>query len=201
MRRPCTCLILLSVGPLALTGCANQPRNGGAAITRPAGLPPTRGLSDPAYLEAVSATVVPPLGWRPDPLETQSRHTHQVWISPSGSTAYGVIRFSLPIPVGYDPVLWYFMREMRRSEGEAVLIGKQWDPNLRGMRFVAQGGKYTVRPNLFVRGFSGWVIYAGTLTGRPVNTGELELAERARERTMTGRVTATPVAVGDHPDR
>jgi hypothetical protein len=201
MLRPHSCLLLLTVAQLVAAGCANRPRHAGAPTTLPTTLPAASGLSNPAYLGAVDATVVPPVDWRADPLKASSRHTHQVWVSPSGTSAYGVIHFSLPFPVGYEPVLWYFMREMRRVEGEAVLLSKQWDPNLRAMRFVAQGRQYTVRPSLMLRGFRGWVVYAGTLNGHPVNAVELDLAERARERTMTGRVAATTVAVGDHPGR
>ena len=56
------------------------------------------------------------------------------WLSPSGRTAYGVIYFSLPLPVGHDLTLWGFLDEMRHSEGEATLVSKQWDENLRGLR-------------------------------------------------------------------
>ena len=196
-----TCIVRLIALQLALVGCANQPRHAGAPTTLPTTLPEMTGLSEAAYLGSVHAMVTPPLGWRKEPLKSSSRHTNQVWVSPGGTTAYGVIHFSLPFPVGYEPVLWYFMREMRRVEGEAALLSKQWDPNLRAMRFVAQGRQYTVRPILTLRGFEGWAIYAGTLTDRPINLEELDLAERARERTMTGRVAATPVAAGDHPGR
>jgi hypothetical protein len=194
-------MLLLIAAQFVAAGCANRPRYVGAPTTLPTTLPAASGLNNPAYLGAVDATVVPPVDWRADPLKASSRHTHQVWVSPSGTSAYGVIHFSLPFPVGYEPVLWYFMREMRRVEGEALLLSKQWDPNLRAMRFVAQGRQYTVRPNLILRGFEGWAIYAGTLTDRPINLEELDLAERARERTMTGRVAATPVAAGDHPGK
>ena len=195
--RRVTCLLIV-----LCTGCANEPRYKHVATTLPTTLPQTTGLAKPTYIETIGATVVPPDGWKPDPLKSSGRHTHQVWIAPSGNTAYGVIHFSLPLPIGYEPVLWYFMRSMRRAEGEGVLLSKQWDPNLRGLRFVAQGGLYTVRPNLLLRGFKGWVVYAGTLTHKPINPAELDLAERARERTITGRVAATPaVAAGDHPGR
>src|SRR5688500_12853002 len=177
-------------------GCANEPRYKHVATTLPTTLPQTTGLAEPAYMDTVGATVVPPTGWKPDPLKSSGRHTHQVWIGPSGNTAYGVIHFSLPLPVGYEPVLWYFMREMRRVEGEAELLSKQWDPNLRGLRFVAQGRRYTIRTSLLLRGFKGWAIYAGTLTHEPIDPAELDLAERAREHTITGRVAATRTGGG-----
>ena len=177
-------------------GCVTAPR--GAKVTAlPTTLPESAGLEESQYAQVVAATVTPPAGWKAEELKESSRHAHQVWLSPTGRTAYGVIHFSLPIPVGHDPVLWYFLREMRRREGEAALLAKQWDPNLRGVRFVAQGGLYTVRTNLLVRGFSGWAVYAGTLTTDPVEPTELDLAERAREHTVVGRAPTT-ASTKDH---
>jgi hypothetical protein len=45
-----------------------------------------------------------------------------------------------------------------------------------------------VRTNLFVDGFTGWAVYAGTLRAFPINQAELELAERAREDTVVGPI-------------
>ena len=115
-----------------------------------------------------------------------ARHTHQVWQSPTGSTAYGVIHFRLPFPLGHELLLWAFMNEMRRDQGEARLLEKRWDANLGGIRFVTEGGLYRVRTNLMVRGFDGWAVYAGTLRSGPIRPDELALAERAREYTEVG---------------
>ena len=41
-----------------------------------------------------------PDGWTAEPLKKSGRHSHQIWLSPTGETAYGVIHFSLPLPVG-----------------------------------------------------------------------------------------------------
>jgi hypothetical protein len=120
------------------------------------------------------------------PLKETKNHSHQLWLSPTGNTAYGVIRFSLPLPVGPDTVLYFFLREMRASEGEARLISKRRDPQLKGLGFVAEGGLYVVRTNLTTRGLRGWAVYAGTLRARPVLPNELSLAELAREETETG---------------
>jgi hypothetical protein len=137
------------------------------------------------YVAPVQALCVPPAGWTSEPVQTQNwRTTHQVWLSPSGHTAYGVIHFTLPLPVGTDPVLWVFMNQMRREQGDAKLLSKQWDSNIKGVRFVAQGGLYTVRTNLLLRGFDGWAIYAGTHNDEAVVDNELALAERAREQTQ-----------------
>src|SRR4051812_27764855 len=144
------------------------------------------GLGEPRYVDVLDANAVPPEGWQPEPLKSSAKHKHQVWLSPSGHTAYGIIHFSLPLPVGHDGALWGFLREMRRSEGQADLLSKQWDENLNGMRFVAQGGLYLIRTNLFVRGFTGWACYAGTMTKQEIVPSELELAEVAREHTTFG---------------
>src|SRR5689334_22369708 len=84
-------------------------------------------LQPPTYWAAVQSEVTPPVGWRPDPLKISSDHTHQVWLSPTGRTAYGVILFHLPLPVGHEVALRGFMAQMRRTEGQAQLISKHWD--------------------------------------------------------------------------
>src|SRR5438046_3725354 len=58
-------------------------------------LPPTAGLNPPRPNEDVQAMVAPPIGWTPQELKFSDRHTHQIWLSPSGDTAYGAIRFKL----------------------------------------------------------------------------------------------------------
>lgn len=146
----------------------------------------TQGVNGVYAHADVQAVVAPPEGWKPDPLKRSGTHRHQVWLSPSGNTAYGVIRFSLPLPVGHDLALWGFLREMRSSEGEATLVEKRWDAERRVLRFVAEGGLYRVRSVLRVRGFGGWIAYAGTLRNQPINDAELALAELAREQTRFG---------------
>jgi hypothetical protein len=142
------------------------------------------GLSTPFAHEPVDAVVVPPIGWVAEPIKQSKNHTHQVWLSPSGNTAYGVISFDLPWAVGPDWALWGFLKEMRETEGEATLLTKRRDPDLPGVRFVAEGGLYTVRTNLTTRGRQGWAVYAGTVRKAEVVPDELELAERAREQTV-----------------
>lgn len=166
----------------ALTGCQSKP----PVLASDRSFAFCEGLNDPLALAEVQAVVVPPAGWTPDPLKQSSRHTHQVWISPSGNTAYGVIRMRLPLPVGPDLVLWGFMNEMKRVEGEGKLITREDDDTLPGLRFVAEGGRYRVRTNLVTSGRTAWAIYAGTLRGKPIDQTELQLAERAREATSPG---------------
>ncbi|HWP41261.1 MAG TPA: hypothetical protein VNL70_10070, partial [Tepidisphaeraceae bacterium] len=144
------------------------------------------GLDAPQHLPELRATVAPPTGWTRQRLPGGARHTHQVWQSPTGSTAYGVIHFKLPFPVGHELLLWAFINEMRRDQGQAKLLEKRWDANLGGVRFVTEGGLYRVRTNLMVRGFDGWAVYAGTLRAAPILPDELALAERAREYTEVG---------------
>jgi hypothetical protein len=125
-------------------------------------------------------------------LKKTPKHTHQIWLAPSGQTAYGVIRFSLPLPVGTDLVLWGFMREMKRTQGEAVLVTKQWDENIHALRFVADGGVYRVRVKLLVDGWTAWAVYAGTRRDHEIVENELEVAEQAREHTIVGIGSAPP---------
>ena len=139
----------------------------------------------------VQALVSPPKGWQVEPLKQSENHRHQVWLSPTGRTAYGVIFIRLPLPVGQELALWGFMREMRRSEGEANLISKQWDPNLSATRFVAEGGLYRVRVNLFVDGWSAWAVYAGL--GYQVNE-KLTLEAAYRYISLGNAVTGDLIA-------
>lgn len=171
--------VLLAAG--LLTGCHGRHF---AASTQPASS--IVNLSSPAPNEDVEAIVAPPASWRKDELKATSNHKHQVWVSPTGDTAYGVIHVNLPLPVGPDLTLMGFLAEMRRSEGESTLISKDRDPDLPGLRFVAEGGRYRIFANLTARGFNAWTIYAGTLRGRPINEPEFELAQRAREATIIG---------------
>jgi len=161
------------------TGCAHRGPS-----------PTTQAIADPdfvpEYVESVDARAVIPVGWHPDPLKSSQAHKHQVWISPTGRTAYGIIHFTLPLPIGHELALLGFLDNMQHAEGEVTLISQQWDPNIEALRFVASGGLYMVRTNLFVRGFEGWAIYAGTLRNQPIETSELALAEKARERTQIG---------------
>jgi hypothetical protein len=180
------CLMAVALGMALLAGC-RAPGAGGNAAAVNSGNPPFAGLSAGQMVYAVSATCVPPVGWKADPLKSSGSHAHQVWLSPTGDTAYGVIHFALPLPVGDDLSLIGFLSEMRKSEGEAILLSKKRDPNLPGLRFVAEGGIYKVRANLITHGFEGWAIYAGTLRNHTERPEELDLAERARDNTVVGQ--------------
>ena len=147
----------------------------------------TNPISAPEPYPDLEAMVTPPRGWQPDSLKRTGRHAHQAWISPSGHTAYGVIRMNLPLPfIGPDRVLKGFLDEMRRSEGQATLLSRTTDRRLPGIRFVAEGGQYKLRTNLVVRGFRAWAVYAGTRRDAEEVPGELNLAEQARELTKIG---------------
>jgi len=141
------------------------------------------GLTPPVNDPALAAVVVPPVGWKAEPLKETDKHKHQIWLSPTGNTAYGIIFFTMPWPVGQDLALWGFLQQMKRTEGEATLISKKEDDDLPGVRFIAQGGLYLVRTNLIIDGYYGWAIYAGTVRGKPVDESELQTAEQAREQT------------------
>jgi hypothetical protein len=144
------------------------------------------GLNPPTPVETVQAMVTPPVGWKPEPLKFSDRHTHQIWLSPTGETAFGVIRFKLPWPVGPRLLMGRFLAEMRRLEQSATVLSKEDDPELPGIRFVAESQIHKVRVNLITHGFRGWAFYAGSFAGKVENLAELELAERAREASSPG---------------
>src|SRR5205085_781229 len=142
-----------------------------------AGLAPAEARND------LAALVFPPDGWTVEPIRKNSRHIHQVWKSPSGNTAYGVILLKLPWPVGPDITLWGFLKHMEESEGQAVVLQKQWDPNLPGFRFTADGKLYEIRAKLVVHQDRAWAVYAGTVRDQPIDQRELEIAQKARDYT------------------
>jgi hypothetical protein len=188
-------IFAVAVGLVSLaSGCVWMPGAQQASARVPADrLAPTADprifscLLPPYRDDKVEALVVPPVGWAAQPLKHSSRHDHQIWLSPTGSTAYGVIRFKLPLPLSPELVLQKgFLPEMKRTEGEATLLSSERDPALPGLRFVAEGGKHIVRTNLTTRGFKGWAVYAGTLRDKPEVPDELAIAELAREQTAVG---------------
>jgi hypothetical protein len=144
------------------------------------------GLSTPKPVQSIQALCPVPTGWKAEPIKQSDKHTHQVWLSPSGHTAYGVIHFSLPLPVGAEMVLPFYLKAMKKTEGEAILQRKERDPNLPGIRFVAEGGQYKTWTNLIVNGFEGWAVYAGAIRNQEIDPAELDLAKRAREHTRVG---------------
>ena len=147
-------------------------------------------LTAPVWVAPVRAICPPPVGWSAEPLKVTNLSEHQVWISPTGATAYGVLNVRhVLMPLASDErILSEFLDGMRKTEGSADLLEKRADPTLAGgiggLRFVARGGRYTVRANLVSRGRYAWIWYAGTLTGKPVDEAELRTAGEARERTV-----------------
>jgi len=177
----CACLAIWITA--VICGCSSAPAVKWGPTAAQIALAHASGLQTPTANTDVMAIVMPPRGWRAAPLKTNERHTHQVWVSPTGDTAYGVIHFKMPLPVGVNFALYGFIRQMKQTEGDATLISQENDDKLPGMRFVAEGGIYRIRANLLVNGFEGWAIYAGTLRGRSTNDAELLLAQGAREQT------------------
>jgi hypothetical protein len=173
---------LLAIG----NGCAHQTHVNPADVRNQFTGPSTRGLTQPFYDPDVQAFCDPPIGWKPDVLKQNATHVHQVWHSPTGATAYGVIHFKLPLPVGENLALQGFMAHMKETEGQATLIEQHHDAQLPGIRFVAEGGKYRIRANLIVGDWEGWAIYAGTFVSQKPIESELDEAVRAREHTRVG---------------
>ena len=179
-------LLLIGVIALGLGGCAVRPAVRPIPAAGPAEYYYMVGLNQPVNVPSVMARCAPPTGWKMEPLKHSEKHDHQVWLSPTGKTAYGVIHFTLPLPVGVGIVHWEFLQQMKKQEGDAIESMRQNDPSLPGMRFIVEGGRYKMRANLIVRGFDGWVTYAGTNRGEEPIPAELELAEKARENTLIG---------------
>jgi hypothetical protein len=150
------------------------------------------GLSPAKPMENVEAIVVPPVGWETEDAKADEDHVHLSWKSPSGKTNYGVIYFSLPLPLPARWIIDPYLAAMKKSEGEAnVIAGPVEDKSLPGLRFTVECGDYRMRTNLICKGFHGWAVYAGTLRTQPEIPAELELAERARDKTQVGTTTPT----------
>lgn len=191
---------LLAVG-FFLAGCQSshrgvRPASGPLVMADTSGQPypqaldfvTDRGLELATPNADVRAAVTPPSGWRAEPLKSSPRHTHQLWLSPTGATAYGVSHFGhfLLFLAPDEAVLNEVIKGMQESSGSARIIEKEKDDQRGGTRFIAEAGPYRVRANMIRRGNEGWVIYAGTVRDRPTNPEELDLAERARDRTEPG---------------
>lgn len=170
--------IVCLVFPVWLTACQHSPAH---RVGLASG-----GLAAPIGVAEVEAVCAPPVGWQGKSVKGSLLHSHYVWVSPSGDTAYGVIRIRLPLPIGPNLVLWQFVEEMRKSEKVGNLISKEEDPGLPGIRFVADGSIYRMHGNMVARGFTAWAIYAGTIRENAVDAHEFDLAVRAREGTITG---------------
>jgi len=191
MRRSSVCFSTLRgfVGLAVLIGagsCASRPHPHLPTTGISWGSGDTVGLTPPFFDRDVEALCDPPVGWIAEPLKKNSMHTHQVWVSPTHHTAYGVIRFELPLPLGEDIALDGFISHMKSTEGSAELLSRTDDPNLPGLRIVAKGAKHTIRANFMVFGSIGWAYYAGSNNGSPVDEKEMAVAVRAREHTQVG---------------
>jgi hypothetical protein len=151
------------VAPL-LVGCANRSRA--------------------VRIAELDATCVPPAGWKLERSDQAARHAQRVWVSPTGKTSYGVIHFTMPLPLGNSVALSGFLSELKRNEGDARLISKTKLDN--GLAFVAEGGRYHVNGIILTRGSAGWAIYAGTMRKGPVALDEIPLAVQARDSTIPG---------------
>jgi hypothetical protein len=173
-------LLLAAVFLFSPGGCASQPpRTHSLADADP-------GRVDAAVDNELDAICFPPRGWRPEPLERLSHSVQRVWVSPTGHTAYGVIRIRLPLPLGPNLVLWRFVAELRAREGEGRLVSRE--RNGGEIDFVAEGAEHRLAARLHIDGWKAWVIYAGVLRDGPVDAQELPLAESARDRTTPGTV-------------
>src|SRR5437764_796817 len=128
----------LCLTALTAVGVACQTKYPAIGTYQPSTQPlSVKGLSDPQPFDPVDAVVTPPVGWKADTLKADDSNTHQVWKSPSGNTAYGVIHFGLPLPLPASFILSAYLSEMKKSEGEASIVaGPLTDEALPGVRFT-----------------------------------------------------------------
>ena len=193
-------LVIIIVSLVAF-GCSSVPHRCGLVSNVPTtsahatseALVEIEPLGKPEVVESVEAACPVPGGWAAQPLKQGGNHKHQIWISPSGHTAYGVLFVSLPLPAALVPmryrlerVLEAFLGEMKKREGRADLIERSDDPGLDGTRFLAEGGQYEVHAHLVVQGLRAWFVYAGTRQDQSLVPDELSIAERARDQTKVG---------------
>jgi len=180
--------VLLCLPLLVGVGAGCQSKYANIPTYQPATQPlSATGLSAGKPIENVEAVVVPPVGWETEDAKADEDHVHLSWKSPSGKTNYGVIYFSLPLPLSARWIIDPYLAAMKKSEGEAnVIAGPVEDKSLPGLRFTVECGDYRMRTNLICKGFHGWAVYAGTLRKEAEIPSELELAERARDKTQVG---------------
>jgi hypothetical protein len=189
--------VLLVVAMMTIgmcVGCANlRSSNSRSSKAKPPtqlAMPTTlpAGVDKAKFFAELDASPFVPTGWLVQPLKKKSNSTHTTWVSPTGRTAYGVIYFRLPLPVGAELAFRYgFLPAMRQAEGEAKVLEQKWDAASRSLRFVVEGGQYKLRSIMVVRGLSGWTYYAGTLRSQPEDHVELKIAEDAKELSARER--------------
>ena len=199
--------LLLATLLLALgAGCSSSRRNAFSLTPTAAEAEHLEraGLAPVAWIPAVEAAAPVPIGWRAEALKVQPRSKHQVWISPSGSTAFGVLNVQhfLMAFASDQRILDEFLKGMKQTEGEANLLqgpvkDKYIGGGIGGLKFVAEGGKYTVRGHLVSRGTRAWIVYAGTERGKPFDAEELSRAEEARDRTVVDITESPPIPPTD----
>jgi hypothetical protein len=196
LRRLYRLFVRATIVPLAaLAGCAhsNAPADFRPSA-RPATTSPTTLPTAPLQtFSTFSAHANPPEGWTLSTTSVDDRHEHMTWVSPSGDTAVGVIYFKLPWPVGHEIAFRYgFLPEMRRGEGEAEVLEKNWDPAIEGLRFVVNSRNFRVSSKFLVRGLRGFATYSGTKRALPVNEVEERQAIEVRETLeFAGEVSTT----------
>ena len=178
-------------------GCGCQHADPAApvvALALPATAPTTAPASRPVATAASPAELraqpVPPANWRPEPTERDKQSVRQVWVSPTRETGYGIVYFSMPLPFGPGLALPGFIGETTKAKGPTTLISRQADPRTGGISFIADLPLYRMHGIIQTRGFSGWVVYATTTRGHPVQDDEFALAVQARDATNVGDAAA-----------
>lgn len=164
---------------VAVCGCAGKYKRP-VARSSSATVPATQPVRE---FHKFFAEIDPPTGWRYELTSESERHEHVTWISPSNNTACGALYFRMPFPVGHELAFRYgFLDEMKKKEGVANVIEKHFDEQKQCLRFSVESRFFHTEATFFVRGWEGWMFYAGTRLGNPVNESELAQARAVREK-------------------
>jgi hypothetical protein len=126
---------------------------------------------------------LPPEGWEADPLKRDDKSVRALWVSPTKATAYGVVSFDLPLPLGPGWTLPGFIAETQRVVGPTRLVSSSKDENSGGVQFAADLPLYKLEGVLWTRGFTGWVTYVSTEKSVPLQEAEYKAATTARDET------------------
>ncbi len=169
---------------ICIAGCAQHTRSSATAPSASLAPQPATRQSPAASAAQLGILPLPPAGFTPKPLEQDETSTQQVWVSSSKATAYGIVRFSLPLPVGPGFALPGFIAETAKKQGPTKLLASKAHPRSGGVEFTADLPLYHMRGILWTKGFTGWVVYASTDRSMPVDADDLAAALAARDATV-----------------
>ncbi len=165
------------------------------------------GLGPARPIGGVGVTAAVPRTWQLTPAQTGGMFTHVQWRSPTHSTAVGVARVRMPLPLSAKAVIWLAKTQYNNARAEKPGASSDADPKHRvpggpgrllkqwtdpvGREWVElENDRYHVKGYVFTSGFDAWVVYSGyRRTGVP-NTVDLDLAGRSLESVVPAPLAA-----------